>query len=281
MSSVSWAAEPGPTVGPTPGFLPGAAGLLFSLYHSPQPRVAPRGGILYIHPFAEELNKARRMAALQARRFAAAGFAVLLPDMYGCGDSEGEFGDARWELWQTDLRLCLEQLRARSRPPFYLWGLRTGALLATALARRTPVDGLLLWQPVAEGRVFLQQLLRLRLAAGLFGGEPKETLAELRSLLAAGRTLEIAGYELHPALAAALEQARLAPPTVTTPVHWLELTDAQALPPASSRIVEQWRAAGLAVSARAVAGEPFWATTEISYAPALLEASVLALTTPA
>ena len=35
-----------------------------------------RGLVLYIHPFAEELNKVRRMAALQARSLAQAVHAV-------------------------------------------------------------------------------------------------------------------------------------------------------------------------------------------------------------
>ena len=37
----------------------------------------PRGAVVYVHPFAEELNKSRRMAALQARAMAAAGYAVV------------------------------------------------------------------------------------------------------------------------------------------------------------------------------------------------------------
>ncbi len=37
----------------------------------------PRGAIVYIHPFAEELNRSRHVVALQARAFAEAGYAVL------------------------------------------------------------------------------------------------------------------------------------------------------------------------------------------------------------
>jgi len=33
------------------------------------------------------MNKSRRMAALQARVFAAMGFGVLQIDLFGCGDS--------------------------------------------------------------------------------------------------------------------------------------------------------------------------------------------------
>ena len=48
-------------------------GTRFSLYHAPDPNCPERGAILYVHPFAEELNRTRRMAQLQARRFAALG----------------------------------------------------------------------------------------------------------------------------------------------------------------------------------------------------------------
>ena len=59
--------------------------------------------MVYIHPFAEEMNKARRMAALQSRALAAAGFDVLQIDLLGCGDSSGDFGDATWNDWVNDV----------------------------------------------------------------------------------------------------------------------------------------------------------------------------------
>ena len=58
----------------------------FCLYHPPR-RVdaVARGAIVYIHPFAEEMNFSRRMVALQARMLAAQGYAVLQIDLSGCG----------------------------------------------------------------------------------------------------------------------------------------------------------------------------------------------------
>ena len=77
-------------------FLPideGRNGQRFCLFHRAHGDVT-KGSILYIHPFAEEMNKSRRMAALQARALAKAGYAVLQLDLLGCGDSSGDFGDA-------------------------------------------------------------------------------------------------------------------------------------------------------------------------------------------
>src|SRR5262249_50696571 len=114
-------------------FLPGSLGSIFAIYYPPVIDAVQRGRLLYIHPFAEELNKARRMVALQAQQFAANGFSVLVPDLYGCGDSGGDFAEARWDVWLDDLHRCLDWLRARGEGPCYLWGLRAGALLAAEL----------------------------------------------------------------------------------------------------------------------------------------------------
>ena len=66
---------------PQPMFLAQGAAARFALYHAPQQPC--RGALLYLHPFAEEMNKARRMAALQARRLAAEGWGVLQLDFHG------------------------------------------------------------------------------------------------------------------------------------------------------------------------------------------------------
>jgi hypothetical protein len=97
--------------------------------------------------------------------------------------------------------------------PLWLWGLRSGALLASEAAARlgTPVN-LLFWQPVLQGKAPLQQFLRLKAAAQLADGGGKAILAATRAELAAGRPVEIAGYTLPAALAQGLEAAQLAPP---------------------------------------------------------------------
>jgi len=151
-----------------PFFLEADGGQRFCLYHPPVGRA--RGALLYLHPFAEEMNRARRMAALQARAFTRAGHAVLQIDLAGCGDSSGDFGQARWDTWRADVALGADWLRARVDAPLRLWGLRLGALLALDYARlqdAQPVAGMLLWQPVLKGSTCLTQFLRLRLAGAM------------------------------------------------------------------------------------------------------------------
>ena len=101
-------------------FLPAESGRRFCVYH-PSSRKGAVPGIVYAHPFCEEMNKARRMAALQSRRLAAAGYAVLQIDLFGCGDSSGDFADATWETWKQDLRIALGWLKSQAHGPLGLW----------------------------------------------------------------------------------------------------------------------------------------------------------------
>ena len=259
-------------------FLPAEPGQRLCIYHPSMHDGAGRG-IVYAHPFCEEMNKARRMAALQSRRLAAAGYAVLQIDLFGCGDSSGDFADARWGIWKRDLQFALDWLKSRVDGPLGLWGLRLGATLAADVARDPGlgIEQLLLWQPASNGEQFLTQFLRLRLAAEMLAeGTAQTGVRELRETLARGMPLEIAGYDLHPRLAAEIDALSLADlvPAVKR-VHCLEVTATEApkLSPASQRALEAWRLKGLDVRAVAVRGEPFWSTIEVTECEALLAAT--------
>jgi exosortase A-associated hydrolase 1/exosortase A-associated hydrolase 2 len=259
-----------------PFFLETADGPRFCLFHPPAG--ACRGALVYLHPFAEELNRTRRMAAVGARRLAAQGVAVLQIDLHGCGDSAGDFGDASWESWKRDVAAACAWLRARAGCPVGLWGLRLGALLALDCARDPAIapERLLLWQPVTNGANYLTQFLRLRLAGDLLqdkGQEKAGGTEALRSSLRAGDSLEVAGYRLAPALALpidTLDGSKLAP---SCPVIWCELTAApdRPLPPAAARVAAAWREQGTKVDVHLAQGPQFWATPEIEEAPALAD----------
>lgn len=263
-------------------FLEAAAGSRFCLFH--QPLGQCRGALVHVHPFAEEMNRSRRMAALAARALAADGIGVLQIDLHGCGDSSGDFGDARWDTWKSDVLLAQDWLRARLGCPVGLWGLRLGALLALDCARDVRTERLLLWHPVTSGSGYLTQQLRLRLAGDLLQSEgAKASTASLRDELGAGASLEIGGYTLSPQLALAidgLDATTFVPPC---PTHWFEMIAApgRSMPPGAGRIAEGWLAAGANLHVELVCGQPFWATPEIEECPALVEATVNAMREPA
>ncbi len=258
-----------------PFFFDADPGTRFSLYHAPAPQAPARGAILYVHPFAEELNHSRRMATLQARRFAAMGFAVLQLDLFGCGDSCGDFNAARWQLWKGDLATARAWLADRCAGPMYVWGLRLGGLLALDFATGAQVDGLILWHPFLQGRTCINQFLRQRLA-----GETSavRSVAELRTELLTRGTLEVNGYELVAPLVQAIDacdaaQLKLPP----CPVYWFaSATPAPVrLAASAARLAERWSQYGTTLHFHALEGVPFWTGAGME-CPALSQATCAA-----
>lgn len=136
-----------------------------------EPAREPRGTLLFVPPFAEELNKTRRMTALAARQFASAGWRVVQFDLFGTGDSWGDFGDAAWADWLDDMDSAVAWCRQDTRAEPVLWSLRAGALLASAWqARSGACLAQFMWQPVVNGRQHLMQFVRVKMAAGITGG---------------------------------------------------------------------------------------------------------------
>jgi len=273
-----------------PFFLPTPAGQRFCLFHAPLASVGIRAAVLYAHPFGEEMNRSRRIAALQARAFAAAGIAVLQIDLHGCGDSIGDFAEARWQNWKNDLALAHGWLADKVQVPVSLWGLRLGALLMLDYASQAsrPVDRLILWQPVTNGQAGLTQWLRLRLASRMLDSDGNHDhdggTHALRTTLAQGQSLEVAGYELAPELAAAIDAvdaAALAP--VGHEVDWFDIAASAGRPmtPAASRIIADWQCQGVKIRHHQVVGQAFWSLPEITSCPALTSATLAALCTEA
>ena len=201
-------------LGPEAGF----DGQRFCIHHPPHGRTLA-GRVVYVHPFAEEMNKSRHMAALQSRALAQAGFNVLQIDLLGCGDSSGDFADARWQAWVDDVVQACAWLERQGAAPLWLWGARAGCLLAVEAARRLAAPcNFLFWQPTPSGRLALQQFMRLKLAADMLAGQSKGAVDALRAQLAANSAIDVAGYRLAPALASGLEAASLQPPVADPPV---------------------------------------------------------------
>jgi exosortase A-associated hydrolase 2 len=257
-------------------FVAGATGPRFRLVSEPAGGQA-RGTVVLAHAFAEEMNKSRRMCALLARGLAGDGWRVVQRDLAGCGDSAGEFRDASWAGWIEDLEAELSALDGAAATPTWLWCLRGGALLAPPLLTQRPQLNLLLWQPAVSGAQHLQQFLRLHAGARIVGsakgsGEQPTPAQQLR----AGRTVEVGGYELSPALAGGLEQAGFdLPAGFAGRVVWFELSaDENPQPsPAAARTAERLRERGVNVALEALHGPLFWQTQEIEECEALLQRS--------
>ncbi|PRC90939.1 hydrolase 2, exosortase A system-associated [Solimicrobium silvestre] len=263
-------------------FLPTPIGQRFCLYHAPTLNKidADLGSIVHVHAFAEEMNKCRRMAAMQARALAGLGYGVLQIDLYGCGDSSGDFADARWDIWKSDIVAGLNWLQQKHSKSLNLWGDRLGALLAMDVVRerREQINKLMLWQPVFSGEQFMTQFFRLLLANEMVSGKEQSVSGtkQIRAMLEAGETIEIAGYEIAADLAKQIDslnaQDWLLP---AGQLHWLEISNnaQNELAPARQLIADTWRQLGNSLQVHRLSGSAFWLAQETIIAPEWLNAS--------
>lgn len=257
-----------------PHFLPGRLGPLFALRVAADPSPVEPQAVLLLPPFGEEMNKCRPMMAAQARLLAQRGIDSLLIDLYGTGDSSGDFASATWAQWIDDLGEAWRVLASRFARVHVL-AVRAGALFVDSLTGERSVTNakLVLWQPIVKGADYWRQILRVRVAADSLRGE-RQGLSPQETLQRDGR-IEIAGYDISAELAEGLSQSSLQSQTARefSQVLWAETVPGAAgeLSPGAARIVQQWRSDGVRVSATVVDGEPFWATTEIAMAPRLLD----------
>lgn len=264
---------------PKAHFLKFGARRLFSV-HWPAACNPPRWRILLLPPLVEELNKCRRLLADIARGLAAEGCEVVVVDLYGTGDSTGDFHDARWEHWADDLASLLAGLAASSATtPCGVLAVRGGALLLPQVLARAGAapNTVVMLQPVLDGRQYFQQLLRVRVMASKFAGG-NETIAQLKVELDRGESVEVSGYRFHPQLAASLEQSIVAEAEFAA-VRRLFVVECRSgvhepsLPVASFAQQVQDRVASSQVTV--VDCESFWATQEIA-APPVVSATVVA-----
>jgi exosortase A-associated hydrolase 2 len=260
-----------------PFFLPGKAGKLFSIYYSPATISSSTKVFLHIPAFAEEMNKSRRMVSLQARKLAEQGHAVMLLDLFGTGDSEGDFSEATWSLWKKDIDNACLWLAQQGFQSVNLWGLRSGVLLAIDFLRDTKskVDKLICWQPVLNGETFIMQFLRLRIAAGIMNSSaPTEKTSDLKQQLLEGKSIEVAGYQLNPDLVLPLMNLKASEMSLDHPLKWyiyeIVKNSQTTLSPVNTKFIEHLKKMGSQLEVKAIIGNPFWSTLEITEAPVLL-----------
>lgn len=266
-------------------FLDTVNGRRFSIFHAVSEGMKCSGALLYAAPFGEEMNKSRRMLALLARNLARRGVAVMILDLYGCGDSDGELKDASWVQWKDDLGAALSWLQRHCDAPINLLGLRLGGLLALDFLRDNShqVNQLILWQPVLNGQQFLTQFFRLKLAGDILSDSNQQSgsTQSIRQQLNDGEIVEIAGYEISSKLSSSIDTLNVADfLPLSIPVHWFEIQrDALAvLAPAKQKIIDYWHQQQIKLVLEQISGLDFWMTQEISICDELVERTTALLT---
>ena len=204
----------------------------------------------------------------------------MILDLFGTGESSGDFGAATWEIWLDNLQSACNWLKQQGANTIDLWGLRTGCLLAMDFVEHRPeiISRIICWQPVVNGDTFITQFLRLRIAAAMMDNTAsREKTSDLKQLLLSGQKLEVAGYALNPGLTNPLMSLRTEhlPHACNKEIALFEVVSSAVT---SASLVNTNLLASLLEknkdsSLTTVVGDSFWVSQEISTAPALISAS--------
>lgn len=259
-------------------FIPGSQGPLLGVYFPPLASSPHKADLLYIPPFAEEMNRSRWLVANAARRFGEAGFGTLIVDPYGTGDSAGDFVDARWDIWVEDVAGCLKWMREQRDTPCLLWGLRLGASLAVEASRAgAPCDGLVLWQPIVRGAQFIDQFLRIAVAEAVTKAHGARSVDGIRRALARNNETEVAGYRVHGDLIDRIDGIDLkdAGPAPVSSLSWIDVAMSEGATPRvdATETIAAWGPSSAVALDIAVAPQ-FWSLPEPEAAPGLIETTL-------
>jgi len=224
---------------PEPLLVPCGVQTLFAWRHSPQQ--ASDHAVVICPPLGHEQLHAHRSLRFLADALSRRGMTAIRFDWTGTGDSAGDARDVNaFETYLEDLRGILRWLKSEhSWRRVSVVGLRMGATLAAAALMSEPVDQLILWAPVVNGRGYVRELAAL------------DRMSELQTRCPGSDAIEAAGFETSSRLAA--DFAHLSLLTAVPECSRILLTGRDDTP-ADSRIAAHLNAAGLTVDLDHAAG---------------------------
>jgi alpha/beta superfamily hydrolase len=172
---------------------------LYAYLHVPTV-AAKKTGCVLVHPLMEERQDAHPVLRDLAEAMADQGFPTLRVDLYGCGDSSGEWEEATIEAWLHNIVGAAEQLRQRMGvESIVLAGLRFGATLAAMASNVTDARAVVMVQPIVRGGGYIKDLLLASVTSDMVlhrkAGTTRERLIED---LESGRTVNLFGYHFTP-----------------------------------------------------------------------------------
>ena len=176
-------------------------GKIFTAIHSPK-NGQKKCIIVLLNPIFEERSRSHRYLYNWSRYLAYHGYMVIRFDYIGQGDSDGDSDKLTLKGQLDTLAFVIEYVKKHL--PSYkigIHGLRWGASVAKLFTIQNPVDHLVLWEPILDGRDYLMKALRMNLATQLI--IYKRVVEDRKALvgkLEAGQAVNIDGYHLSPDL---------------------------------------------------------------------------------
>jgi pimeloyl-ACP methyl ester carboxylesterase len=146
----------------TPFYFGSGSRRLFGLYTAARAGAVGNRAVVLCPPWGQEYLCAHRSMRQLANMLNGAGFHVLRFDYFGTGDSAGDMLQADMSGWEADIDVAIDELKDTcGAMRVSLIGLRLGGTLAARVAaRRAPdIDSLVLWDPVVDGRAYVDEIM--------------------------------------------------------------------------------------------------------------------------
>lgn len=140
---------------------------LFAVHHQPRGGKKQHGDVraaIICPPIGQEYNRTHWTLRLLANQVARRGVHVLRLDYHGIGDSAQNADQIdSLDVWHNDIAQAMEHLKQETGAhSVMLIGQRFGAALAASVASRRPdVNGVVLWEPVTDGKAYLDALRQM------------------------------------------------------------------------------------------------------------------------
>lgn len=170
---------------------------IFCSYSSPV-NCVNKTGILIIQPFAEEQVIMQRALYNLANDLSAKDIPVCRIDLFGQGDSDGDFNNANITEWNTNILDAINSFKKTYHlTEIILCGIRFGGTLAMSLANDVSNDlhRLILIDPIINGQQYIESVLRTNLTYQMVTyGEIHDTRDILIDRLRSGESINIDGY---------------------------------------------------------------------------------------
>ena len=188
---------------------------LYGVYHAPKARIGRRTGVVLCYPFGQEYMRAHRAFRQVAMLLAKAGFHVFRFDYCCTGDSSGDGEDFTLAGAVDDTLQAIEELQDMTDVvSVVLVGLRLGGATAARVAQaHDSVTHLVLWDTIADGRVYMEELRSNANLPVTVGGAMEQA------------TFGVMGFPVPPALQLELSALRLVDETPTRALRALVVSD--------------------------------------------------------
>jgi len=232
--------------------------------------------VIFVPSFAEEMNRSKRMYVLCARLLANSGVDTVCFDYAGTGDSHGEWGSFEFADWKTNLLDVYQYVRQGGIKDISLIALRFGALIVadTIFTSDVQINKCIFWDPIESGEVFIRQLIRIKIAAGMAEESRKISTKDILSDIDQHGFMEVGGYHVSSSLINAINNMKLSNTInaviTRTNLHWMTLskTNKGSIIQSTPNCVPNNLAEHLAI--HPINDTRFWMQQEVTIAPKLL-----------